>query len=546
MQSDTAYFFDQPGLFIIPVEYLCDTGVTDEFRQALLDNDAMTSASVELFNRSWQKYQQRSSLLFKADPANHFPPRCQHIGIVTDPDQVRPFAQPFHNNSWLLYRDDFIPETSSIEFATYLFLHAERTWLTQSTDMAWRANLTYLLILKPEQQADFINGCQSTTRPDHNAFIALADALPNLNGIHHRLFKPPANAQISEHQYTGDHLAIPAEVSDLLSNIQETWSAVNHKCLAGFFAQHTDHKDGHASSVLEWLRTHQPDLIITGDDETIIWSPAELDPQLNTGALQQQLQHAGKNVIDSILADIETITTITSQFHAVLKQPEQLAKPASYMQPGGLCYIHPDHAMMTYSLCRKHHPERLRMAAQPYTRLMLQARAAHEWGHLAAESGWVGVPEQLQTERINITQRLTTLLDNIVTSRDIQLPDQPTGKQLLKRLLIRIEDYQANLVAKQLLPVDAMDTYVRNNVHAHWQEYSDQGQYMLLLRYAYEFQYLYLSSIRNPLQWFLSSTWFSDYYLQRNIITADQFEHLLELTRALCSHFRIASHQLDF
>ena len=528
----------QPGLFVIPIEQLSEIGIAKSFQTQLVNNQLMQITEVELFNTAWKKYWQRAKLLYQADPNHWFPPRCQHIGIVTDSSKVRPFFQPFNNNSWLLYRSDFNLKDSSLELATYLFLHAERQWLMQSPDITWRANLAYFLVLSEQQKHDFHIGCQRSTRPDHLGFQALAEAFPIINTMYHRFFKPP-NTEPEASVFTTDHLYIPTTCDVPLNQLKRTWININNECIKNFMLPFSTQKKNNAKQLLNWLQKTQPKLILSATDEIIVWAPKYLEISFEINALEQLLHNVHHEVIDSLIKDLKIIDSTTQDFFSRLKTPDQLAKPASYLQPGGLCYVHPQYGLINYSLCIQQHPTRLQLPALPYSRLMLQARTAHEWGHLTAESGWVEVKNKDQKN--SIKSKIIELLDDILKNTS----DKTQGSELLKRLFVRIEDYQANLMAQHLLPRDAMEVYVRNNVHTHWQDYSKESHHMLLLRYAYEFQYLHLISIKEPMKWFLSSTWFAEYYFQQGIITVKQFEQLVNHVKELCSMYTIDQTRLN-
>ena len=202
---------------------------------------------------------------------------------------------------------------------------------------------------------------------------------------------------------------------------------------------------------------------------------------------------------------------------------------------------------------------RLWEPSPPFERLMLGARTIHEWGHLAAESGWVMIPEERAEERKALTGKLADLFNQVPQSASpaIQRLVNPEaqrltqkhgsfGQGLLAAMLRRIEDYMANLVARQFLSADEMDTYVRNNVASRVTEYAPEKIYLQLIRLVYEYQYLSLSRIQSPLKWFCDSTWVDPLFVARGAITRQQFDEILETVSGICDCYQVDDSQFDF
>jgi hypothetical protein len=120
------------------------------------------------------------------------------------------------------------------------------------------------------------------------------------------------------------------------------------------------------------------------------------------------------------------------------------------------------------------------------------------------------------------------------------------GQALLDAMLVRVEDFMSNLLAQRYLSPDEMDTYVRNNVCCHLEQYRTGAIYMELVRQAYEFQYLRLSRILDPMAWFMKSTWFGEHFIEYGIITGAMFEDLVRVVGAICDCYEVDESKFDF
>ena len=128
------FYFAHPELVVLPVEHLSERGMSEAFAEALQQERRVSDGWIELFDRAYATYWERAAWLYARAPETWFPPRRQNLALVLEPERTRPYYQPFHKSSWMLYASDFDPETSNLEHATYQLLHAER--LSTSRDMA--------------------------------------------------------------------------------------------------------------------------------------------------------------------------------------------------------------------------------------------------------------------------------------------------------------------------------------------------------------------------------------------------------------------------
>ncbi len=550
------YCLQPDGCFTVPIDYLSNTGIDQNFAQYLIDNAVWTAVNIDLFNQAFALYFQRARQLYAQARGFWFPPRIQHICIVTDSDQIRPYFQPFNKNSWLLYQSDFELDSSSLEFAVYQFLHLERMWLLQQIDPVLYANFSYFLTLEDTPIQDFIGGCRKTNRPDAAGFLALAEAMPSIRKMYHQQLKKPVSVVRNVRVMQDTGLIIPAAVYPALAQCQQKWSHTVAAAINTFRDQHNKASSHCGQTIRRWLVDNHPPLLITGDKGRILWEPGNAE---HTDTLQATLHGVTEAAEPDILRDLQTIAFHSQRFLSCLRSPAELSKPADFITEDGLCYIHKQQQLIAYNIGSDRHAARLWQPAPPYERLMLAARTVHEWGHLVAESGWVIIPAARQAERQALEHALVTLFDQIHAEASpavqknaaaevtrLKAETGSLGQTLLQRMLVRIEDYMANLVAYRFLSADEMDTYVRNNVHSHLQSYSTEGVYMQLIRLAYEFQYLRLSRIADPFDWFYKSTWFGEYFIDHGVISKTRFEQLLETVQGICDCYELDAGKFDF
>lgn len=543
------YHFSQPGLFVIPVEALTPDGIRPAFAAELEARGAMDRASIELFDQAYHRYRRWASDLSSHAPAHWPPPRAQHVCVVTSPERIRPYFQPFNKNSWLMYAADFRPESSTVEFAAYLFLHVERMGLLRAIEPTLIANLGCFLTLDPEEIDALVEGCRRTTRPDAPAFRALADAMPAILRLHHETLKPPMVADPGAMPIPNTGVIVGAAEQPAITAVHRVWVEAAGDVLRRHGSAHAKPAADRGERIAAWLARTRPPLLVTGADWRTLWDPEAPD---DLDLVRAALADVTESGAEGILEDLRVVDRCSRRFLASLRRPEALVDPAPYITEGGLSYIHKDRKLIAYHIGPGENEGRLWQSAPPFERLMLAARTIHEWGHLAAESGWIDVPEDRKAERRALRGELEALLEAIhaqappavraLAMREVGALVEKSGsvgKALVRGMLVRVEDYQSNLLAQRFLSPDEMDTYVRNNVSAHVDEYSEEAVFGQLTRHAYEIQYLRLSRIEDPLPWFFSCTWFDERFVRSGIITRERFEQLVEVIARLCACFEI-------
>jgi hypothetical protein len=550
MDSLIDYCSSEPGMRVVPIDVLSPAGLDADAAAAFQRRGVLTRPECDRVDAMISAYCTRAGQLGRAS-RQWFPPRVQHLCLVTNGVRTRPYFQPFHASSWLLYAEDIAESTSSLEFAIFLLFQVERQYLQQQVGNSLLSNLPYLLILNEEQAADFAAGCRRSSRPDAAGYRALSAALPWIRDLHHETFRPP-EAPRHDHRRLANGLLVTPEQQVRLDELHREWMAAIEAVVAAHRASTRAPAATAGRNLLDWLETESPHLVLTAARGEVIWPGAGS----TRNALKRVLAQCSPEAEASILEDLRVIDGKSRRFLDSLTAPHELARPADWMTEGGLSYIHGDTLRIAYSLTDD--PDRLRHATPPYERLMLAARTIHEWGHQAAESGWVRVDPRRLEERAAHEDELVALLDRIVNDLPAPMrpalvaalgpPKTPTetpGRSMLRGLMRRIDDYMANRLARHYLSDDEMDTYVRNNVGSRLLDYAPEHALTHLLRVAYEYQYLLLSSIRDPRSWFMHSTWFEALFIEPGIVGEDEFDRLVDRIGRICDTYAIDRDRIE-
>lgn len=545
--SSDQHFLSQPGLIVIPVEHLSERGIDEAFHGALLAQDGIDKAWIELFDQALGIYLTRTQELASQTGIYWFPPRLQNICVVTDATTVRPYFQPFYRSSWLVYREDFDATQSNAEFAVFQLLQAERSGIMQRMEPVLPSNLSYFLTRTKSELDAFGEASETNQRPDASFFRTLSRALPWLSEVYHEVLRPKTDDLDQYTKLQGTGLIVPVDRKSDVNALLAAWARTVKQVADAHYARHEKRSSNHAREVGDWLRDTAPRVVVTGSENRVLWRP---DQPQETKALTQQLRGISATATKSLKEDLTVVSDRSRAFLDAVQDLDGLSMPeAASADQNGLSYMHLELREVAYNV-REDRMQRMREPAPPFERLMLGARTLHEWGHLAAQSGWV--PVQNPAEYDKLVSRLGKTFDEIIATAPRRLERMcasslrlltkdhaSPGAALAEFSLSRIEDYQANLVAQRFLSPAERDTYVRNNVRSLVHDFRKESAYQRLARYVYEFQYLRFSSIPDARAYFDKSTWFQEQYLEPGNIEAEHFEQLLDLLGALCDQYQV-------
>lgn len=547
------FYLAHRELVVIPVEHLSERGVSDELAQVLRVDRGLGDGWLALLTRAQATYWERVKVLYERAPDSWFPPRLQNLCVVLDPEGTRPYHQPFHRSSWMLYASDFDPELSNLEHATYQLVHAERLSTARDMAMAVICAMSYWLLRDDAEVDAFVAACRRSPRPDAAVFQRLADALPWVRTLYHDPLRRPAPEQrpsLRKVKEAGLWVpeALQAQLHALVPALRADAAAVMEAYLAAAAtAPATDPAVALGGDpvdyVCEWLQRACPPVLVTDEHEAVLWDP---DQPQELGALRRVLEGIGGRVAQSLREDLELVGERSTSFLASLRHPERLPKPGDEVDQEGGVYVHATRPLIVYSLAQPG-LRPLREPAPPYHRLLVGARTVHEWGHLAEEAGWVGLPAARRDEHQRAQDELRAAVQALLAdapapfreaaAAEAKVAGREPGALVCALVLERMSDFLSNLLARRILPLPEMEAYVRANVYTHFGE--EVRPLHLLARHAYEYQYLSLSRIDDPLRYFLRSTWWSDFFVDTGLVPLPHLRALLEATARLCACYEI-------
>lgn len=534
--------FQRDGLAWIGIEHLTRAGIERAQRAWLQEQGGFSEAWLARFEQCFALYWARAEELHRRAPRSWLPPRVQIVAIATRP--LRPFFQPFQRASWLVYASDFEPALASPELGVYALFQAERLgWLAQIVP-GYLANLSYWLLRSEEECARFREDCERTPRPDAGALRAVAAALELVRSCHHRELRARVLVGEPELELAGSGLTyavsrrhqaeaflrrLPRELERVVQEHFARFTACAPACLAEF---------------LGWIADEPPRVLVAGEHGAILWDPERARA---TDALRVALKDCAREVLASLRADLEVASARSQAFLVSLAEGVAAPRPKLAMDQDGLSYLHRERNAIAYPLGGGS-SYRLREPAPPYERAMLAARTVHEWGHAAVDQGWVPVPEERRIEHAAVRAELVALLDEIWSAapaairlagaRELQRTPG-VGEALVRGVEGRMMDFQVNLLAQRYLEALERETYVRNNVRCLAHEYGAGGLFHLLVRYAYEAQYLRFSAAADALEYLCRSAWLEQQFLQPRVLTPDQLASVFALVGRLCDGYAV-------
>lgn len=542
------YYLHDRRLILIPIEALSPTGMSQSFAQTLRQRCGWDDERVELFNAAFRRYWERTTSL-AARTLTWMPPRLRHVALVRDPMSVRPYVQLLNTSSWMLYEQDFDTATSTPELAAYLLVHADRMALTGEVTRAAVLDAAYWFERTDDECRSFARGAQQSTRPDADAFRALAAALPWLRQLSHETLRPPALIN-AYRAIPNSGLLVRKDLEAAPQALVRQWGDVANHALAQFRGRSTRADSRSITRLTDWLAGERPQFLICGRRERVLWDPHEPE---RVSTLRNELKASNAAALDDIAADLAVVQAKTLAFHDALSDPEALPRSAGAMERGGYVFLHGERGLITYNLDEPG-LERLQSPAIPYARAMLGARTIHEWAHLAVGAGWV--PRRVTDETFaSLIATAAGRFDEVVnaapaaigrrTAGDLRTLLASTsarssiGHALVGIILNRIDDYQANLLAQRFLTLAERETYVRQNIRELRSQNPPEQLWRMLARYLYEYQYLGFSAVDDREDYFLRSTWFDADFIATGVMDREMFRALATGVGDICRAFQV-------
>ena len=556
------YYFGDPRLALLAVEHLGPNGLSAPLAAALREHRGWSEERIALFDEAFGLYWTRTARL-AARASTWSPPRLRHVAVVSDPLSVRPYAPLLNTGAWTLYDADLDPALSHPEFAAYLLVHGDRLAATGEVTMAALRDAAYWFERSDEEIAAFAAAASRSRRLDAEAYRALGAAARWLRELGHETLRPPASAS-GHRSIPGTGLLVPAALERKPPALVNTWARVARHAVADYHAAWRTPDQPAVAALLDWLAAEAPPLVVTARGGRVLW---DAEGASRVGVLRSELRIASGAAVRDVHADLRVLAARTREFYAALARADELPAPPAGVEQTGYTYMHASRRRLAYNV---HEPgmERLQGPALPYARAMLGARAAHEWAHLAVAAGWVpraladgdlgeqcGALAGLLDDAIarstpQIRRRTADDLDALVAADRAlpapgagdprgAVPGRSAGAALVRSLLSRLPDYQANLLAFRFLDPAERETYVRHNVRDLRCLYPPAQLWRMLVRYLYEYQYLGFSAVPDGRGFFLSSTWFAVDFFAGGALDEHRFDELCARVAAICRAHRI-------
>ncbi|NUO53608.1 MAG: hypothetical protein HOV80_32565 [Polyangiaceae bacterium] len=539
----TSFAFEHDGCFLLPLEELSPRGMSGELASAIATRGLLSKGAIELFDAALACLHDRLSALHAAAPNSHVPPRLLNILVITAADTTRPFFQPLPDMSAVLYAADLDPDTSTPEHAAFQLLFAERLGQSKRYGKALLASLPFLLSLDDARAAAFIHGAERATRPDAEMPRRLSALLPRIRthvfaeGAGQGATPPEGWGKIQ-----GTGLAIDRAFFPELSRLGAEVEAASGAVATTYLERQRRRTARHEDDVVTFLRESRPQLLVLGEDGTTLWDP---DKPAETDALAGALASIGELPAKSLVLDLTTIDRVTQRFFETIAEASALEVPVESMEEAGGVFVHHERKLVAYALVQPGLDARVE-AAPPVHRLLLAARTAHEWGHLAVDSGLVPIPEKNRRRFDEASEELRGLFLRIYQKMpasakpmlDEEVADlEKSGTRIEMLPLTRIEDYRSNLISRRILRPEELEAYVRVNVRSLAAE--PIGILQKLARYAYEGQYLGLISMTDPFFYLFSGTYLREELIAGDFVSEAALRELFHLVGTLCASYEI-------
>jgi hypothetical protein len=541
-----SFYFAHPELFLIPVEHLSPSGMSETFN-AELDRRSLVSKSFrDLFDEGFRRLFEALSRLAARAPDAFPPPRLVNVAVLLDPGRIHPYFQPFEGMTNVAYAADFDPATSSVEHAAFQLLFAERLGQTRRASLAAMAALPYLFQLDEPRLRDFIEGARRSIRPDAESARAVADILPELRanaaceGVDFEGSPPEGYGRVKS-----TPLAFRRDFLATLQGFVKRLDGIAHSVVEAYYEAERARRPRRdpEEEVCRFLHEARPRVLVVSKSGGLLWEPSLPEA---TADVREAIAGIGERPAQSLIADLRTVSDVTARFLEGVKGAADFRVPTQSIEESGGVYVHHDRKLLAYAL-EQPGLQPLREEAPPYHRLLLAARAMHEWGHLSVEAGVVRVPPERRADLEAARGEVRACFERIVSRTSPEA--RPLLEEEVRALLdegtdfaslpfARIEDYGANLIVCRLLPPEVFEAYARANVRSLAAE--DIGLLRKLARYAYEVQYLRLVGLEDPWGYLAASTYFKEEFVDAGVVSEEDAKALIAAVAKVC-----ACHEVD-
>lgn len=535
-----------PHIVVVPAEALDEHGINPDLAKLLISDGRLSAGQVDCLERGTALYWQRCRDLFVRAPRSWFAPRQANLLILSEQRGVLPYMDPFIGTTSLLYASDL---NTHPEYVAYMLLQVDRMAMLKSMRSALVCNLSYWLDRDDASRTAFVSAAASATRPDAGCFTALADAFAWIDQLFHIPLREPQH-DITEpylEVVDGSQLYAPQRLQpQVVALCESADEAVKHA------VQITAPADVPARSptvdaLCDWLQQTRAQVFVLAPEGTTVWSPEMRDLRW----LRRALVNATDTAVASLHEDLRTIDERSRQFLERVTDVDALPKSYAVLETGSGTYLDPARRAVIHKL-KQNGFDYLTAPPPLHFRLFLGARVMHEWGHLAHAAKFLRVADEdkpaykdARAELGECFVRTIAAMPESVRATDTQtaglaLSSDELPALLARKTLGRVGDYLSNLMCSKLLPGEEMQTYVRTNVHHHFDE--KLGLISELARYSFEVHYLALANL--PRSYFFNTTRFVDYFIDSGIISADNTNALFDAAGKVLACYSIDESKL--
>jgi hypothetical protein len=345
---DTAlaeYYLLDPRVVLVPVEDLTDDGLTPELAALVTSRAGWTDEHVALFDAGWTLYwAQRGPRPPHAHLARAAPP--SRGGRVTQPDAVRPCVQLLNTSAWLVYAADVDPATSDPELLAFVLALGDRMAATGEVTTAAVQAAAWWLERTDEECAAFADGATRSTRPDADAYVAVAEAIAWLRSLHHEVLRPAA-ASAPGRAIPSTGLFVPIALEAEPPRLVDCWQRSATRVVARHHAAWRRSDPALVANLCDWLAAEAPPLVVAAENGRVAWDP---DAPERVGALRAVLKTADAVAVEAVHRDLERIASLTHSFMAAVVDPAALPAPDASTTERGYTYLHSDRRLIAYDL----------------------------------------------------------------------------------------------------------------------------------------------------------------------------------------------------